>query len=279
MSIAFRTKLIFLPKTRWFFIVMGNLFFRLLKNQIKFQASNEVFFKVRFKKYEFFVRKQESDISRVNELFLGVNRSRTIFDQVRFIAEPTLLIDFGSNIGTSLLQILSEYNSIDTVLCFEADEENYSILRRNTELIRKNNENINIETFNSFVSDSGVSGTPLGNLGGSEFGSKVFGGIPDSEETGAVSGFKPDDISAENKQKFNILKIDIEGGEKDLFNSNFDYLEKNLLIIVELHDRYMPSKRPLSKNILKFTIENNYLCCPVEDCLVLLNTKFLKEIR
>ena len=52
--------------------------------------------------------------------------------------------------------------------------------------------------------------------------------------------------------KFNpfIIKIDIEGGEKNLFEKNVEWVEKFKIIIIEPHD-WMYPKKNLFKNFLE----------------------------
>jgi hypothetical protein len=39
-----------------------------------------------------------------------------------------------------------------------------------------------------------------------------------------------------------IIKIDIEGSEKDLFESNIQWMNKFKIIIIEIHDWMLPSQ-------------------------------------
>ena len=40
--------------------------------------------------------------------------------------------------------------------------------------------------------------------------------------------------------EIDILKLDVEGAEKDIFSKNIDWIPKVKLLIVELHDRIVP---------------------------------------
>ena len=46
------------------------------------------------------------------------------------------------------------------------------------------------------------------------------------------------------------MKIDIEGGEDDLFSGDLDWLERTPLVIIELHDWLFPNE-PRSRNFLR----------------------------
>ncbi|MDC0969278.1 hypothetical protein OAS37_02295 [Alphaproteobacteria bacterium] len=124
----FKIILYFLPRIRRFTTIIGNVLFSLLRG-VKFEESNELTL-VSYRGFKFYVRCHYSDISRVNELYSGVNRLKDILLKFKVNVEPTALIDFGSNIGTSVISILSEYNLIRSVICFEANFDNFKILEK-----------------------------------------------------------------------------------------------------------------------------------------------------
>ena len=51
-----------------------------------------------------------------------------------------------------------------------------------------------------------------------------------------------------------IVKIDIEGGEENLFSMNTDWIKKIPMVIIELHDWLLPKQRT-STNFLKTVSE------------------------
>ena len=42
------------------------------------------------------------------------------------------------------------------------------------------------------------------------------------------------------RNQIDILKLDIEGSERELFSKNTDWLDHVSVIIIELHDRFQP---------------------------------------
>jgi FkbM family methyltransferase len=59
-----------------------------------------------------------------------------------------------------------------------------------------------------------------------------------------------------NLEYIDLLKIDIEGAEQELFESNYeDWLPKVKVMIIELHDRFKPLS---SKNFLKVICQYNF---------------------
>ena len=66
-----------------------------------------------------------------------------------------------------------------------------------------------------------------------------------------------------------IIKVDIEGAEKDLFLNHNNFLSKFPVIFVEVHDWLFPEHSP-SHSVLSFVLEKNYLVLLQGDTLVLI---------
>ena len=49
-----------------------------------------------------------------------------------------------------------------------------------------------------------------------------------------------DILQLANADKINILKLDIEGSEKEIFSNSDNWINKVDMIIIELHDRFKP---------------------------------------
>jgi hypothetical protein len=67
---------------------------------------------------------------------------------------------------------------------------------------------------------------------------KIFNNGHNSNFCHYIQGKTLDSIMREyNLQRIDILKIDIEGAEKEVFNDTSSWLEKTDAIIIELHER------------------------------------------
>ncbi len=83
----------------------------------------------------------------------------------------------------------------------------------------------------------------------------------DSESVKKVNGISPKSILEHDFIHGTfpyIFKIDIEGGEADLFNGNTDWMDKFPLIIIELHDWMLPfsgSSRSFIKAVAKYDFD------------------------
>jgi FkbM family methyltransferase len=58
---------------------------------------------------------------------------------------------------------------------------------------------------------------------------------------GAIEAITIEDIMKLSSSEFiDILKLDIEGSEKEVFSSSQDWIDKVGILIVELHDKFKP---------------------------------------
>ena len=73
-----------------------------------------------------------------------------------------------------------------------------------------------------------------------------------------------------------ICKIDIEGGEANLFRCNYAWLERFPLVIIELHDWLLPGEGN-SRNFLKAALEFDFDFVYRGENLFCFNNALLKE--
>ncbi len=157
-----------------------------------------------------------------------------------------LIIDAGANIGAAALYFSFRFSS-SKIIAIEPE-------RKNCELLRMNCAGLNItiveaalgcEAGKSFLSDPGLS----------DWGFR----------TGDTGEYEVDVVTVDqlfntfNKEKVAplICKIDIEGGEANLFKCNYSWLERFPLVIIELHDWLLPGEGN-SRNFLKAALEFDF---------------------
>ena len=142
--------------------------------------------------------------------------------------KPSVIIDAGANIGLATIFFKNRFPDA-IVYAIEPDSKNFSVLSRNTKVY------LNAHPIHSalWMNDSYLR-------------------IKDKNENAwafqveECSDKDPDSFSAisiETLMKSNgitridLLKLDIEGAEKDVFASNYEYwLPRTKVIIIELHD-------------------------------------------
>ncbi len=150
-----------------------------------------------------------------------------------------LIIDCGSNIGASTYYFQNTYN-LSKIISIEADSENFKLLSKNIEhdqVVKKLNA---VSSQNEKYAINNKTNDPRA----LSFSASENGNI-NSVTINEILKLYPND-------KYNpfLIKIDIEGGEKNLFEKNVEWIEKFKIIIIEPHDWMYPNKY-LFKNFLE----------------------------
>lgn len=192
----------------------------LFKRNIRFFK----FFSILLPKYKYpiLLRNNTTDVCVFYQVFLA--KSYEIFYGI----EPKVIIDCGANIGLSAIYFKNRFPEAK-IIAIEPEISNFELLKKNTEKYN-----------NIFCIKSGVwnKSTNLvikdrsnGNWGFviEEANCKSSDTIPAVSINEIIDDYKINQID--------ILKIDIEGSEKELFESNFEnWLKITKILIIELHD-------------------------------------------
>ena len=142
---------------------------------------------------------------------------------------PRYIIDGGGNIGLTAAYFASKYPQA-TIVSFEPDRENFGLLEQNVSDY-KNVEAINggvwYRPASLLIKDTG--------LGDNAFMVEETG----ETSSGTIKAWSIDGVMQQmNWPHIDILKLDVEGSEKEIFSHNYEsWLPKTRLLIVELHDR------------------------------------------
>ena len=185
-------------------------------------------YEVKWKGRHFHIRKNSTDfkVFRSVIVFGQYNISRINTSNVKTI------IDLGSNIGFSVLHFKAKFPDAH-IIAVEPEKHNYDQLVKNVQ------EFNNIDCLHNAIwytqKNLGIFDSGLG-----EYGFRVVDG--NQKLVGSVDAITMDDIVARyNVQTIDILKIDIEGAEKELFTHNHEsWLPKVRCIVIELHDSFRP---------------------------------------
>ncbi|WP_082772868.1 FkbM family methyltransferase [Methylobacterium sp. CCH5-D2] len=160
-----------------------------------------------------------------------------------------LIIDAGANIGASSLFFSTNFPE-SFVVAIEPEESNFNLLQVNSsqaDNIECLNRALSSESTELLLIDPGekqwgyrtISLEKGSKLGGSSAVSKIKGiSIPDILKGKGIN-FEPF-----------IVKIDIEGGEDEVFSKNTNWMERTPLVIIELHDWLLPRKST-SRNFIR----------------------------
>lgn len=170
------------------------------------------------------LRKGKCDVGTFNQIFLDKE-----YD-INLTFEPRLIVDAGANIGLTTI-FFSRKFSAAKIISIEPETENFEYLQKNTigfpnvivlnKAVWINDGRISLIKSNSYDSHS----------------------VTESEESSdSVESIMLSTILEEyNIEMVDILKIDIEGAEREIFAGNFqNWLPKIRILVIELHDRLKP---------------------------------------
>jgi FkbM family methyltransferase len=192
----------------------------------------------------FFYRPGTSDEGVIQQIYLqrdyDLRRLRRFNELVEYAHSrmssdlQPLIIDAGANIGASSTYFALSYPA-SRVVAIEPDPGNFGLLEKNTVGLRVNT------ICGAVASSSGL--MEVIDPGEGFWGLRT---VPSSTPSkNSVSAITIESLYKEycgGHFPF-IVKIDIEGGEKDLFSTNTDWVDRTPLIIIELHDWLLPRSR------------------------------------
>jgi len=173
--------------------------------------------------------------------------------------DPKVIVDCGANIGLASVFFSEKYNNA-AIYAIEAEKNNFNMLLKNTISYEK------IKCYNLAVyNNSGHFLNIVDNKMG-DWGFVISEELSNNDTQ--VSSISLTDLMLENNlESIDILKIDIEGSELELFSSNYEYwLSRTKIIIIETHDWLRLNtastffKAILSKNVKIKILGENFLC-------------------
>lgn len=187
-----------------------------------------------------YVRPSESDLATFRQVFaygdydLGessaaTQRLRDCYQAILDSGKTPIIVDAGANVGAASLWFGSRFSSA-VIVAIEPEPGNAAILRRNLD------------------GRPGVVIMECGIAAESGFAAVINEGQGWAARTvRAPSGTPLVTVSEACRSVTNgalfIVKVDIEGFEKDLFSGNVDWLDEAEMVIIEPHDWMLPGER------------------------------------
>jgi FkbM family methyltransferase len=157
--------------------------------------------------------------------------------ELPFDINPRVIVDLGANIGLATAWFASRYPEA-RVIAVEPDAANFDILLSNTAALA------NVTAVRAAV------WTASGRVGLLDPGIGPDGYRVDSISDAAVSAQSsvcavealdiPSLMAAHGIDRINLLKVDIEGSEREIFRDASRWIDRVDSIAIELHDRYTP---------------------------------------
>ncbi|HYV92868.1 MAG TPA: FkbM family methyltransferase [Chitinophagales bacterium] len=147
---------------------------------------------------------------------------------VRF--EPKIIFDLGANVGFASIYFSNKFPQAK-IIALEPEIANYHQLVKNAAL------HPNIELLQAAVwSNSGELDIAVNSTYG-EWGASMF---IEGKSSKVKSVTIPELMDRFHVSCIDILKIDIEGSEKEIFSACNEWIEKVKVTVIELHDHLVP---------------------------------------
>lgn len=183
--------------------------------------------------------------------------------------EPVSVIDAGANIGLAALFFVNKYPNTK-IISIEPEKSNFDFMLTNVNdypniiSLRKGLSNLSGQKIEVYDSEKGKWGFTTGLVDESS----------DRSEERVVLTINIDDIMTQYGFSYlDIVKVDIEGAEKDLFESNYEnWLPKTRCLVIELHDRLQLG---CSKNFFNAIGRYNFSLSQKGENLILINQDLL----
>lgn len=164
--------------------------------------------------------------------------------------EIETILDAGANIGMASVFFATLFSKAK-IIAIEPDKNNFELLQQNTAdypqvtclqtALWDKNEDIKIANPDSLAASFMVESAKSGS------GQQIT-----LKGTGVATI-----LSNAGWEKFDLLKIDIEGAEKEVFSGDTSWLKGVKLMIIEMHDRYKPG---CTKAVFKALESFDYEC-------------------
>lgn len=221
-----RHLLTFLKELKDHYVVLGNtgpwLFIKLKFSKKAACISIEL---DRYE-HEIYLRPATSDVTTFKQVLIDQEYN---FSSQR---TPKTIIDAGANVGYTSVYFARKYPDVQ-IYSFEPELSNFNLLRKNTSQYK------NITPVRAAIwKENGY--ITLINPGHGHWGFRTSDSNDRSstETIGQVRSLSIAQILNDyNIEHLDVLKIDVEGAEKEIFEDCKDWINRVGIILVELHDR------------------------------------------
>jgi FkbM family methyltransferase len=170
------------------------------------------------------MRKGKTDVLVFKQIFINGEYN------FKFKTDVKTIIDVGANIGLSALYLANRFPQAQ-IVAVEPEPSNFKLLQKNTE-----------QYPNIFPLLGGIS-NQSGQFKIQDSAADHWAFRLENCEEGKGDGrmYTMSEVMEQfNMPEVDFLKIDIEGGEASLFQSNYEWLQKVRSLSIELHDFIIP---------------------------------------
>jgi FkbM family methyltransferase len=174
--------------------------------------------------YRVDARPDSSDRAAFEHVFAGAY-------ELDLPAEPRLIVDLGANAGYASVFFALRYPAAQ-VIAVEPVPANAKLLRKNVRRLRRVD-----------VVEAAAWPRPA-RLGLVDPGKGYWGMRVVEDPAGKIAAVTvPELLERAGADRIDVLKVDIEGSEQQLFSENTAWLARVGLLVLELHDRFVPGCR------------------------------------
>lgn len=157
------------------------------------------------------------------------------------------IIDCGANVGCSVAWFAAVFPG-STIIAVEPEPENVKLLKLNVgDLASVVQAAVWFETTTVVIRDA--------NAESWAFRVEHTTNTPDSTAIRTVT--LNSTVPIQQSEHCTIVKVDIEGAEKELFSQNVEWIDRVDLLIIELHDWLLPGART-STNVLRCLADRSF---------------------
>jgi FkbM family methyltransferase len=150
---------------------------------------------------------------------------------IPFETNPRLIVDAGANIGLATLYFSSKFPETK-IIAIEPEPSNYDLLVRNCSGMA------NVTLWHAAVWNTDTS-LQIANPDAEKWAFTVTPGTLNGSGIKALT--IPQILAQSGHDTIDILKLDIEGAERELFRDGCEeWLPRVKMIVIELHDRFAP---------------------------------------
>jgi FkbM family methyltransferase len=204
-----------------------NIYNRLRKKNIGLIEINNDYFK-----YPVYLRDNYSDAAIFRQVFYEEQYKSERLSKI----DASYIIDAGANIGLASIYFSHAFPKAK-ILALEPQKDNFDILEKNVQAYKNvtpvhaalwgSNETISIKNPESLAASFMV----------------------DADDKSTIPALTVSYLLEKyNCRTIDVLKIDIEGAEKEVFEVNTEWLKNVNVLIIELHDHY---KANATKTVFK----------------------------
>lgn len=174
------------------------------------------------------IRANTSDLPCLEKVFVEEEYRLPDYNNSEFAIRPKLIIDAGANVGMTSLYFAHTFPDA-TIIAIEPESSNFELLSRNCAAI----PNIILKKAALWPSEAKLQIRD-------ENTDKWMFSVEPGKGSGSIDTVTiPGILEATKLGHIDLLKIDIEGAERELFEAGAErWLTCVNMIVIELHDRY-----------------------------------------